>query len=217
VINLGGFVQTADQWKVLLAVTTKSGNTATPEYLTMAEGDKEGVVELLKIYPLEDKVDINNSGTPMTLTMKDNGFASAPAAPPAGGRGGSPAIRQIGTQPNMVVPGVQAPPQPPQAMNGEYNNGSALLVGSRGPINSPAVFTGNGVQAQQASYQQGGGIRSGEGVLSAGGATFAPPAQALPPITIGQRGDLSHLTQANSTPPNTQALNVEMPPIPGQQ
>ena len=233
-INLGGFVQTADQWKVLLAVKTKSGNAATPEdvsYLTMAEGDKDGVVELLKVYPHEEKVDINNSGTPMTLTMKENGFASAPAAPPPGGRaiGLSPAIRPIGSPAAPPQPGMGPIPPPgqaqapPQTGGGDYNNNNTLVGGgnfNRGAVSTPAVYTGAGVNAgaqqQQTAYQTGGGSSwTGNRVITGGAAPPAVSSPQLPSIPIGQTSGLSHLSQPNSTPPMTQATDVPMPPVPG--
>jgi hypothetical protein len=56
-------------------------------YLTLSEGEKQGVgagdkrwtEELVKLDANQERVDILNSGTPMTLSMKDNGFASPPS------------------------------------------------------------------------------------------------------------------------------------------
>jgi len=101
-VKLSGFLQMGNQWKVLLAVQTRNPDPkATPSsvFLALAEGDKEKaateanqfVVEVVKIYPVEEKVDIINSGTAVTLSMKNNGFESAAPSPaqvhlsPAGG------------------------------------------------------------------------------------------------------------------------------------
>ena len=91
-VKLSGFMQTGNQWKALLAVKVKNPDPrAAPlnSYLTLAEGEKQRVtsgenqflVEMGKIYVDEEKADIINSGTPVTLSMKDNGFGS-PAPPP---------------------------------------------------------------------------------------------------------------------------------------
>jgi hypothetical protein len=91
-VKLSGFMQTANQWKALLAVKVKNPDPrAAPlnSYLTLAEGEKERVtsgehqflVEMGKIYAEEEKADIINSGTLVTLSMKDNGFGSPPPPP----------------------------------------------------------------------------------------------------------------------------------------
>jgi hypothetical protein len=49
-------------------------------YLTLAEGESQGMVKLVRAYADQEKVDIINSGTLMTLSMKDNGFVSPTAA-----------------------------------------------------------------------------------------------------------------------------------------
>jgi hypothetical protein len=91
-VYLSGFMRTGDKLKVLLAVKTKDPKSKPPEtssYLTLEEGSKEGVVELVRAYADEGKVDIINSGTPMTLSLKENGVVGetppAPAAAPAPG------------------------------------------------------------------------------------------------------------------------------------
>jgi hypothetical protein len=80
--------------KVLLVVKTKSPDAKEHEsvsYLSLGEGDKQGggttdkqgVIEVVKVDVNAGTVDIVNSGTPVTLSMKDNGlehFAAAPAA-----------------------------------------------------------------------------------------------------------------------------------------
>jgi hypothetical protein len=84
-VILSGFMRTGNQWKVLLSVKVRNPDPrAAPlnSFLSMAEGEKEGVtsgenkfvVELVKLYPVQEKADIINSGTPVTLSMKDNGF-----------------------------------------------------------------------------------------------------------------------------------------------
>lgn len=74
-VFLSGFMRTGDQWKALLTVKTlDSGPKAakTSSYMTLAEGDRKGVVELVKIYAEQEKVDIVEEGTPVTLSLKDN-------------------------------------------------------------------------------------------------------------------------------------------------
>lgn len=85
-IFLSGFMWNGDKLSVLLVVKTPNPDLKSadlPSYLTLAEGAKDGAVELVKVYPEEGKVDILNSGTPMTLSMKDDGVTNDPALPPA--------------------------------------------------------------------------------------------------------------------------------------
>jgi hypothetical protein len=113
-VKLSGFMQTTNQWKALLAVKVKNPDPkAAPlnSFLTLAEGDKKGVtsgenqfvVEMVSIHADQEKADIINSGTPMTLSMKDNGFASTASSPAP-------------LPPGAVVPaarrGMQAAPRP---------------------------------------------------------------------------------------------------------
>jgi hypothetical protein len=91
-LTLSGFIQIGDKWNVLLAVKSQNPDPkAAPlqSFLTLAEGDKEAVtqldkqvwVELVKVYADQEKVDLVNAGTPMTLSLRDNGFASPPPSP----------------------------------------------------------------------------------------------------------------------------------------
>jgi hypothetical protein len=230
VISFGGITETANEVKAHLSVKVKTGNSTMSErisYLTMGEGDKEGVVEVIKIFPVEERVDINNSGTRMTLTMKENGYKNDPAPAP-GGRGagpGGPGVRQIGT-PGTVQPGVPGLPgaaalTPSQAqIAGGGNNSSALILGSSrngSGANTPTPNTGGTVNtvAQQQSGYQFNNYGTGGGLVTGGRST---PPVVTPPLTLplGQNGDLSHLTQPNSTPntATSQAAGIPTPPMP---
>ena len=91
-VYLSGFMQTGDKVNVLLVVMTQNpdphGHDLT-SYLTLAEGDKRtvgsgtkaGTIELVKAYASQGKADIINTGTPVTLTMADNGFKGLAAVP----------------------------------------------------------------------------------------------------------------------------------------
>ena len=74
----------AGHQRAMFAVTTKGnkdpkrgGAPATEsktDYYCLSEGDAEGPLQLVKIGKGGDEVDIINSGNPMKLTMKENGF-----------------------------------------------------------------------------------------------------------------------------------------------
>jgi hypothetical protein len=97
-VYLTGFMRKGDQWKVLLAAKVENPDPhgqPVAYYLTLAEGDKktvgsgakQAVVELVKAYAEQEKIDIINAGTPMTLSVKENGIESRaprPETPPPG-------------------------------------------------------------------------------------------------------------------------------------
>jgi len=103
VVHLSGFMRKGDQWKALLAVEVENPDPHGHPlscYLTLAEGDKKSVgsgakhaaVELVRAYAEQEKVDIINSGTAMTLSVKENGTESP--APAAVERRGSVVVRR---------------------------------------------------------------------------------------------------------------------------
>jgi hypothetical protein len=149
VVLLSGFMKTGGILKVALAVKTENpdphGQKLT-DYLTLAEGDKQGVgsgnkqgvVELVRIYADQEKVDIINSGTPVTLTIKDDGLNSPAAA--VGAARGKAVARFAPAKP--AVPGLSATVATPA--NGENpGGGGSPAVGVPPSVpNAPAVNGG---------------------------------------------------------------------------
>jgi hypothetical protein len=87
-VFLSGFMKKADELKVLLVLKVKNPDTKgapSNAYLKLAEGDKQTVmsmnnqvlVELAKVYAEQEKVDVVVAGTPMTLSLKDNGLGNS--------------------------------------------------------------------------------------------------------------------------------------------
>jgi hypothetical protein len=164
-VFLSGFMRKGDQLKVLLVVKVKNPDKKTPPsnaYLTLAEGDKKSVsstndqvlVELVKAYAEMEKVDVVVAGTPMTLSLKDNGVANAaprkatqeaftmtdslrkrhPFTSPAalalaGAKAAAPPAEaeapQAGVPPVAVVP---QPGEPPAAPEPEAANPSRAII-----------------------------------------------------------------------------------------
>jgi hypothetical protein len=135
-VKLSGFTRKGDHWKALLAVNTENpdphGQKLT-SYLALSEGDKrtvgsgtkQALVELVKIYADQEKIEIINLGTPMTLSMKDDGFESPAVA--AGGRKGSAIV--------IRTPG---PPMPIPATLPATGAGPIGEMNSRGGGSMPA-------------------------------------------------------------------------------
>jgi hypothetical protein len=165
-VRLSGFMRTGDQWKVLLAVQAENpdphGHPLTC-YLTLAEGDKKAVgpgakqvvVELVKAYADQEKADIINSGTPVTLSVKDNGFSSPSAVQDGGGRTAMLRRRAAAAQALAAHPATGAAPA-----DGEKSGGTG----------SPAV----GVQPSVGVAPSINGSASNT-VVIAGGARETPP------------------------------------------
>jgi hypothetical protein len=104
VIKLSGFLEIGTKVRALFCSSPKQPKEE-PAYYNLAEGEKSDMLEVVKIHYKEGLVDIINSGTPMTLSLKDDSLAtkervaasiaSHPAQP--GGFGG----RKAGGPPSM--------------------------------------------------------------------------------------------------------------------
>jgi hypothetical protein len=64
-------------------LAAKPGAPANELSLILAQGQREGDVEALRIDENSGSVQVNNSGTPMTLTFEKDGAKTQPAAAPA--------------------------------------------------------------------------------------------------------------------------------------
>ncbi|MGD1083599.1 MAG: hypothetical protein ABSA47_02475, partial [Verrucomicrobiota bacterium] len=185
-VKLAGFEETGDHLDVLLQVKVKSRDPKVPEsvsYLTLAEGERanagesgrEVVEEMVKVYADQEKIDIINAGTPMTLSMKDNGFgATAPAAAP-GGRGGTPAILNRTIPPPGAPPPAGPSPMGAAPMGGNNSAGSTMVAGGVGTLSRPTFGGGLSTSGGSSTIVGGGG---GTG-LSTGFQTTQPAFSGL--------------------------------------
>jgi len=124
-------------------------NPTNLAFYNLAEGEREGPVELLKINVEEESAIVINAGNRLTLALKDNKSAGGAGGAPGGGGAG----RTITAPRNALPPG-------------------ATPVASESPTGGPAVVSG-GQPAQSAFI--GGQSYSGAGgsgvVVSGGGET----------------------------------------------
>jgi hypothetical protein len=159
-VKLGGFVETAGQWKVFLAVKTKGGDAkaaGSTLYLTLGEGDQGGGVEVVKVDASQEKADIVNAGAPMTLSMKENGFASQPVAAPAP-RAGRPSVQTMPNVPPTALASIaEFVARPAEA--GNPGNGGVLVGGAPGPGGGPSWNRGAG---NSGSATTGGAARGAD-------------------------------------------------------
>jgi hypothetical protein len=142
-INLNGFVKIRDITRVLFSIPPKDAKQDTA-YYSLALGEKQGILELVKIHPEKGEVDILNSGTPMTLSLASNSVASG------GGRGPAPGPGFGGRRmPNMPTP-VRAQAAPAAA--------SAIVVGGGSDYGAGGVTVGGGSSASVANNSPYSGV-----------------------------------------------------------
>lgn len=90
-IKLTGFTQMSGQHKAYFVIQSKDAKEP-PRYVSLAEGDKEGALELIKISEKEGEAQVKNTGVEMVLSLKNNGFKpGASAAPPVAAASSAPA------------------------------------------------------------------------------------------------------------------------------
>ena len=77
-IKITGIIKSDTALKALFAIPGKEAKDLTT-YLCLAEGQSEGPVELLKIFPDKEECDVVNAGIKMTLSFKNNSFIPTPA------------------------------------------------------------------------------------------------------------------------------------------
>jgi len=169
-VMLTGFLGKGKSVKVLLAIPPKENKDPTV-YLTLAPGEKGGEsgrdVELVQIHLDKEEVDIINSGTPQTLSVKSNSYVPAPrASPPAGGAPAMPRMPGIRRPPGF--PRNAQPPAGAPAAAATSSEGSAIVVGG-GDGNGSAIVAGGGGGGGNSSLAYDA---SGGGAFVSGGASF---------------------------------------------
>jgi hypothetical protein len=109
VLKITGIVDIGTQKKVLFLSEPKDKKEG-PFYYSLVEGEKsaDDKLELVKIHPSQDGVDVLNEGVAVTLTMKDDtlGASAAPAAAAAA----APAKEKPPGRPGNGMPGRQIRP-----------------------------------------------------------------------------------------------------------
>jgi hypothetical protein len=115
-VYLTGLVRNGPEWKALLVVKPEfldERGQRSIFYLTMAQGEtrvlgsgeKRVTVQVDQIHADQQKIDFINSGSPMTLSMKDNSLDGPPADHPLKTKADREKMRLL----NSIHP---APPQP---------------------------------------------------------------------------------------------------------
>jgi hypothetical protein len=228
-VMFSGIMKVGNNVKVLLAIPSKD-NKEPPAYLSLNEGEKGGdgkgnEVEIVRIRPEKEEVDIINSGTRQTLTIASNGYVAS-AAPAAPAKPGAPAMPGMPGIPNRHIPmpgGMQNPAAPtaaaaPPTAAGS-RGGSAIIAGSGGYGNGSAQSYGGqnyGGGAIVAGGSQSTGVVMGGGsepaaaapnpiasaLLNPASQYRMPPAPtAVPPAEVQAANLLIHKTAFPDAPP----------------
>ncbi|HEY3854339.1 MAG TPA: hypothetical protein VGO67_08115 [Verrucomicrobiae bacterium] len=205
-VMLSGFQKIGSKMEVFLALPAKDpANTA---YLALQAGEKSRDIEIVAIRDKKKEVDIINTGTPMTLTISNNGFALGGGSAPAARPGGPPTPGGNGFG-NRRIPVM--PPAAPPATAAAGNNNSAIIVGgSANVMENLGNYTGNAfVSGNQAPSMVGGTVPNNPAAQIANtllsGAntpqTYRPSTPQGPPepAEVQAAGMLIH--EANGGPP----------------
>lgn len=181
-VNLNGIIKIGEEVRVLFSIPAKDAKSRIAYFKLapgeMASGEKDDRLELVRIHPDQQEVDVIVNGTAMTLSMLSNSLAAtankaAAPGPGPGARGGPPAA--------VAAPVAAAAP----------TGGSSAIVVGGGGSSSPyggVTVAGGGTVASggnPASFGgSGGGVTvsgSGGGVSVSGGAD----AQIATALTAG--------------------------------
>jgi hypothetical protein len=121
VIKITGIVKIGDKIRALFVTQPKNTKDA-PTYFNLSEGERDGILEVVKIHVEDQTVEIINSGTPATLSVKDDSLAKNEGSAPPG------APESPGVKPPFPalpgVPGLGNRHAPPPAFPG--------MVGAKG-------------------------------------------------------------------------------------
>jgi hypothetical protein len=178
-VYLNGIIRVGDDVRVLFSIPPKDAKGQTT-YFKLAPGEKDGVLELVKIHPDQQEVDVIVSDTAMTLSVLSNSLAATAGKGGGGAMASGPAVLHGGTP-------------APAATAAAPRESSAIIVGGgrdASPYGEVTVAGGGGGSGFGGSSFGGGGssISIGGGVSVSGGteaqgqAPIGNPAPAQNPI-----------------------------------
>jgi len=162
-VYLNGILKIGDDIRVLFSIPPKDAKGQTT-YFKLAPGEKDDVLELVRIHPDQQEVDVLVSGTAMTLSMLSNSLASAGGKAAGGATASGPAASRGG-------------PPAPAAAAAPPGGSSAIIAGGGGnssPYGSVTVGGGGGggfttIGGGNSTSFGGGGTSFGGGGTSIGG------------------------------------------------
>ena len=118
-IKISGFVVNGPHVRALFALVPKSPKDDLV-YYDLSEGQSDGILQLSKINLDEQAADIVNSGVPMRLSLRENGFKVTVVSPPAAAAK-LPGSIVVGTPASMPTPPMPPPPVLPPGFISPHN------------------------------------------------------------------------------------------------
>jgi len=124
-----------------------------PDYYNLAEGERQGKLELVKILEDEEAAEIINAGTKAKLSLKDEDKPPPPTAAPSQPMPGMPIPRM--PIPRMPMPGASQPTQAAQnpvqpaplpipvvapQQQQDSSSGSAIVISGAAPQAQPQIM-----------------------------------------------------------------------------
>jgi len=153
-VNITGFRKREGEPLRALFATVPKDPKESPKYFNLAEGEKEDILELKKIDPDQESVEVIIAGTPTTLTVKSNSFVQ-PVIVPKGGPVGVSNPGYVARPPTVAVPQQQVNPANygQGAPYNPENSGGVIVAG--GGVTPAAPSPGVGAAAPQPAYGAG--------------------------------------------------------------
>jgi len=175
-VYLNGIVRVGDDVRVLFSIPPKDSKSQTAYFRLspgeMASGEKDDKLELVRIHPNQQEVDVLINGTPETLSVLSNSLASAGGGAKGPAPAAAPAV--IANAPSaVVVGGGNASPSRYGGVAVASGGGGVTVIGggssSSGGGSGVAIASGN---VSPASYGGGNaGVGGQIGALLSGSAT----------------------------------------------
>ena len=220
-VFLNGIVSVGDDVRVLFSIPPKDSKGQTA-YFKLGLGERDDVLELVRIHPNRQEVDVLVNGTPVTLSMLSNSLAAASVgktaeapAPPGGPRGrptaaapaapeGSSAIiagktRESSPYGNVAVSGGGGATTIGGGGFGSSGGGGVTISGGGGSFGGAGTTGGGANGGGAASY--GGGVSVG-----GGGSTFG---QQIGNLLTGGGTASSGLTSSGMPQPIASPEQIE--------
>jgi hypothetical protein len=165
-VYLNGIIKIGDDVRVLFSIPPKDAKSQAT-YFKLAPGEKDDVLELVRIHPDQQEVDVLVSGTAMTLSMLSNSLASAGGKAAGGAKASGPAAAPPGGSSAIIAGG-----------GGNSSPYGRVTVGGGGGVTTIGGRNSTSFGGGGTSFG-GGGTSFGGGVSVAGGTSANTVGQQL--------------------------------------
>ena len=197
-VYFSGFLKMGNTTRVLFSMpATAKDPKAVTKYFSLAPGERDDPLELVKMDPDKGEVEIINTGRAMTLTLKSNSIVAAAAPNPAAAGAPPMGHRPVPTPTAMPTAGTSPAP----------GRNSAVIAGGTQSESSYAspVVAGGGSSGSTSSFS------SSSAVVSGGAPAYVPTS----PVAAPANSVAGQLANALTTPSTGYQMPVStVPPAP---